>query len=77
MKRGVDIFLEHAFGLRRDCRAHQVERIDRKKWIPGVGLDVEAFDETLGFQRLKFGLVLDAGQCFGRRFVVGRLENSA
>ena len=28
---GLDIFLEHAFELRRDRRAHQVQRIDRER----------------------------------------------
>ena len=31
MKRGVDIFLEHAFELCGDRRAHQIQRVDRER----------------------------------------------
>src|ERR1700742_695157 len=77
MKRGVDIFFEHAFELRGDCRAHQVKRVDRKERVHGVRLDLEAFDETLGLQSMKLALVPDASQRLRRRFVVGGLEDAA
>ena len=77
MECGFDIFFEHALQLRRDGGAHQIEGVDRKERIPDIGLDVEALDEALGLERLKFGLVLDAGQRLGGRFVVGGLEDAA
>ena len=48
-----------------------------KERIPDVGLDPKALDEALGLQRVKFALVLDAGERFGGRFVVGGLEDAA
>ncbi len=77
MKRCVDIFLEHALELRGDRGAHQIEGVDRKERIHRVRLDVKTPDETLRLQHLKLGLVLDAGERFGRRFVVGGLEDTA
>ena len=77
MERGLDIFLEHAFELRRDRRAHQVQRVDGKERIPDIGLDLKALQEALGLQRVEFALVLDAGERFGRRLVVGGLEDAA
>ena len=77
MKRGVDIFLEHALELRGDGGAHQIEGVDGKERIPDIWLDVEAPDEALGLQRVKLALVLDAGQRLGRRLVVGGLEDAA
>jgi hypothetical protein len=77
MKCGINVFLEHALELGGDRGAHQVQRIDRKKRIPGIGPDVEALDEPLGLQCVELALVLDAGKCFGRRLVVGGLENAA
>ena len=77
MKRRLDIFLEHALELRGDRGAHQIERVDREERIPGVGLDLKALDEALGLQRVELALVLDAGERFGRRFVVGGLEDAA
>src|SRR6202035_5760935 len=55
----------------------QMEGVDREKWIPAIGLDVETPDETLGLDRVKLALVLDAGQRFGGRSVVGGLEDAA
>jgi hypothetical protein len=42
MKRRLDIFLKHAFQLRGDGGAHQVERVDREERIPDVRLDLES-----------------------------------
>src|SRR5690349_22939617 len=77
MKRRLDISLENAFELRRDRGAHQIEGVDRKERIPDIGRDMEALDEALGFDGVEFAFVLDAGQRFGRRLVVGGLENAA
>ena len=77
MECGFDIFLEHAFGLGRDRRTHQVQRVDGEKPIAGVGLDAEPLDEALGLQGMELALVLDAGERFGRRLVVGGLEDAA
>src|ERR1700730_15221362 len=77
MERGLDIFFEHALELGGDRRAHQIEGVDRKERIPDIGLDLEALDESLGLQRVELGLVLDAGERLGRRFVVGGLEDAA
>ncbi len=76
VKRGVDVFFEYALELRGDGGAHQVEGVDGKERIPGIGPDVKALDEALGFQRVKFALVLDAGKRFGGGFVVGGLEDA-
>src|SRR3954471_20345053 len=73
---GLDVCFEYAFELRRDRRAHQVQRVDREEGIPGIGLHLEALDEALGLDRLEFPLVLDAGKRLGRRLVVGRLEDT-
>ena len=48
-----------------------------KEWIPDIGLDPKALQEALGLQRVEFALVLDAGQRFGGRLVVGGLEDAA
>ena len=48
-----------------------------KERIPDIGPDVEALEEALGLERLKFALVLDAGERLGRRLVVGGLEDAA
>ena len=77
MEGGLDIFLEHALELRRHRRTHQVQRVDRKKRIPDIGLDSKPLQEALGFQRVEFALVLDAGERFGGRLVVGGLEDAA
>jgi hypothetical protein len=77
MEGGLDIFLEHAFELGRHRRAHQVQRVDREEWIPDIGLDAKALQKTFGLQRVEFALVLDAGERFGGRLVVGGLEDAA
>ena len=77
MKGGVDVFFQHALHLGRDRSPHQIEGIDGKERIPGVGLDLEAFHEAIGLDRLEFALVLDAGERLGGRPVVGGLENAA
>ncbi len=77
MERGLDIFLEHALELGRHRRAHQAQRVDGKKRIPGVGLDPKALHEAFGLQRMELALVLDPGERFGGRFVVRRLEDAA
>src|SRR5258707_14119952 len=77
MKRGLDIGREYALELRGHRGAHQIQRVDRKERVPDEGLDLEARDEALGFQRMKLALVLDSGQRLGRRLVVGGLEDAA
>src|SRR4029077_2495083 len=77
MKGGVDIFREHALELRGYRRAHQVQRVDREERVPDIRLDLEALHKTLGLDRVKLALVLDAGQRFGWRFVVSGLEDAA
>src|SRR5579871_4539428 len=77
VKSGIDISLEHAFQLGSYRSAHQVERIHREKWIPDIGLDVKALQKAIGFDLVEFTFVLDAGERFGGRAVVGGFEDAA
>ena len=77
MEGGFDIFLEHTLELGCHGCTHQVERVDREERVPDIGLDAKALQEALGFQRVEFALVLDAGERFGGRLVVGGLEDAA
>src|SRR4029079_8269379 len=76
-KSGLDIFFEYAFQLCGNGGTHEMEGVHRKEWIPSIGPDVEAVEKTFGFERLKFGLVLDAGEGLRRRLVVRGLEDAA
>src|SRR5437868_6763169 len=77
VKRRLDIFLEHPFQPRGYRRTHQMQRIDRKKRIPAVRHDLKPLYEPLRLQFVKLALVLDAGECFGGRLVIGGLEDAA
>jgi hypothetical protein len=77
MEGRLDIFLEHAFELRRHRRTHQVQRVDRKERVPDIGFDPKTLQKALGLERVELALVLDAGECFGGGLVVGGLEDAA
>src|SRR5260370_41965375 len=70
---GAQIGVEHILDPARDRATHQHQRVDRKERIWREFRDVMTANKALRFQRLIFGLVLDAAERVERRHVVGRL----
>jgi hypothetical protein len=54
-----------------------VQGVDRKVRVELEFGKVVFLDKALGLESVVFGLVLDAGEGFHRRFVISGLENAA
>jgi hypothetical protein len=77
VKGGAEIGLEHPLELSGNGAAHQHQGVNRKKRVLVKLRDVVAAQEALGFQRLIFGLVLDAAKRIRRRHVASSLVDPA